>query len=449
MDLEKVKQEALEKNQPGIGFDALLTEVKKHILVPDDGLIKITLASVVANGLPGSPFWLFLVGPSSGGKTMTLSLMRKCPEIYPISTLTPNTFVSGDKKFRGILFELGGKILSFKDFTTILSTNEEARREIMGQMREIYDGEFSKSFGTGKQINWKGKVGFIAGVTSIIDMDREFNAALGERFVNYRLVMPGREEVGMLSLKNSSKNQEEQSNNLEKAQDAFYKCVLAAQRAYDPTVKISELLTEEQLKKLVRVADFATLARSPVIRERGATKDIIFKPTAEMPGRFAQQLNYAAIALMLINKANGDKGEMKILDQDEKILWKIALDSIPHTRRVILQKLIEHGKLDTVFLATAMKYPTSVIRRNLEDLNMQGLVERIKAGKSDKWQVVEYYGNIMKEFDDIKELSEEERLIQEAELANRINPTDENGAGYDASIPIPEDDNTDLSTLEL
>src|SRR6266581_8901964 len=74
-----------------------------------------------------------------------------------------------------------------KDFTSILTMHRDARGEIFSQLREIYDGQYSKAWGTGKEVNWHGKVGILAGVTGIIDRENAFNSALGERFLMYRI----------------------------------------------------------------------------------------------------------------------------------------------------------------------------------------------------------------------------------------------------------------------
>jgi len=39
-------------------------------------------------------------------------------------------------------------MLLFKDFTTVLEKQKDERREIIAQLREIYDGFYSKKFGT-------------------------------------------------------------------------------------------------------------------------------------------------------------------------------------------------------------------------------------------------------------------------------------------------------------
>jgi len=57
--------------------------------------LDLTLAVVVANRMDGDPVWLFLVAPPSGGKTEVINSLKDVPDVYPLSSLTPQTFASG------------------------------------------------------------------------------------------------------------------------------------------------------------------------------------------------------------------------------------------------------------------------------------------------------------------------------------------------------------------
>jgi hypothetical protein len=157
---------------------------------PDHGghpfdTVDLALATVVANRLDGDPLWLFLVAPPSSGKTETLMSLVDTEDVYPLNNLTPATFISGYEQKgedASLLPKVDGKTIVMKDFTSILTMHRDARAEILSQLREIYDGAYSKDFGNGKHVEWRGKVGLLAGVTPVIDREYAFNAALGERF---------------------------------------------------------------------------------------------------------------------------------------------------------------------------------------------------------------------------------------------------------------------------
>jgi hypothetical protein len=157
---------------------------------PHFELIDMALATVIANLLPGDPLWLFLVGPPSAGKTEVISALADVPSVYALSSLTPQTFASGFER-KGVetslLPRLDGKTITMKDFGTVLTMYREKKAEILAQLREIYDGQFTKDWGNGKSLRWRGRVGLLAGVTSIIDREYAFNQVLGERFLLYRI----------------------------------------------------------------------------------------------------------------------------------------------------------------------------------------------------------------------------------------------------------------------
>jgi len=153
---------------PKKGLPLPLAEVKavvnKWLSLEDDTVVDVMLAVVVANRLNTDPSWLLVVGPPSSAKTEILRALTGHPKAYFLSNLTPTTLVSGLKP-KGklpepsLLPKLDGKTLVLKDFTTVLSMRHDNQAEILAQLREIYDGSYSKAFGNGKVINWEGHVG--------------------------------------------------------------------------------------------------------------------------------------------------------------------------------------------------------------------------------------------------------------------------------------------------
>jgi hypothetical protein len=165
--------------------------VGRWLRLPSFDGLDVALATVIANRMDGDPLWLFLVAPPSGSKTEIIRALTDVPNIYPLSSLTAQTFASGFER-RGVetslLPKLDGRVLTLKDFGTVLTMYREKRAEILAQLREIYDGSFKKEFGNGKSVDWAGKVGLLAGCTPVIDRgDSAVNQALGERFLIYRL----------------------------------------------------------------------------------------------------------------------------------------------------------------------------------------------------------------------------------------------------------------------
>lgn len=420
--VENAKKTAVWENESPIGFSEFDKVVRKWLEIVDFGITKAVLAFIVANRLPGNSVWALLVGASGSGKTEFISGLNYMPYIHTLSNLTPNTFISGQRGVEGLLNQLDGKILAFKDFTTILEMNSDARNEIMSQLREIYDGYYEKSFGTGENKVWKGKMGFIAGVTTIVDIREQQYAALGERFIKYRIMPPDRMTIARKALANTTMVDIMQDD----IKTAFARCLKGVEAVMESGEKVT--LTDEQKEKLVRLSNFATLARSPVTRDFGMTKEVIYKPASEMPTRFTQQLSQIAIALKIINRANGQGDDL--MELDEKILFKIALDSIPHMRREFLQKLAAQPTVTTEQMSEMTNYPTNTARRYLEDLFVLEICNRRRGDASNQdekggshiWELRQTYRDLLMEFDGVKVMTEEDKLkeIAELEAADKI-----------------------------
>ena len=415
--IEEARKKAVWSGAEYKTFDDLDSVLHKWLEIKDWGLNKVVPAFIIANQLPGNAVWALIVGGSGSGKTQFISGLNYIPFMFTLSSLTPQTLISGQKGVQGLLWELNGKVLAMKDLTTILEMNSDARSEILSQFREMYDGYFEKSYGTGETKIWHGKVGFIAGVTSIIDIREQAYSSLGERFIKYRIIEPDRMTIARRALKNTT-HMIQMDEEIRSTFAMFIKGVLAC---IDENEKLE--LDEQQQEQLIRLADFATLARSPVTRDFGMTKEVIYKPSSEMPTRFTQQLSQIAIALRLINKANG-KGNV-LLDIDTKILFKIALDSIPQMRRQMLQKLAENASITTEQAAEATSYPTATARRYLEDLFVLGICDRKREGQGGEsgshiWILKDKYREIMSEFDGVKLISDERLAEIEAEYYREV-----------------------------
>lgn len=409
--IEEARELAVFKELTPMPFEELDRTINNWLTIADFGVVKFVLAAIVANRLPGNSVWVYLVGTSGAGKSEIIQGLNDIPFIYTLSNLTPTTFISGMKGVDGLLWELKGKVLAMKDFTTILDMNQDARSEIMSQLREIYDQYYEKGFGNGDIKRWDGKVGFITGVTPVIDTREAAYSALGERFIKYRIIPPDRITIANKALDNTTKTEVMQTD----IRTAFARCMAGVEKIL--ATGEETVLSDEQKKQLILLANFATTCRSPITRESGMAKDVIHKPGLEMPTRFTQQLSQIAIALKIINRASGH-GDVLLAD-DMKIIFKIALDSIPSTRREVLKRLAENVSVKTDEMANLTSYPTNTIKRYLEDLFMLGVCTRRHSGTKETgtyvWELKDEWREIMEEYDGVKMMTEEERLVEEAE----------------------------------
>jgi hypothetical protein len=348
---------------------------QSRLYLPDPGVVDVALGTYVAHRLGGDPVWTLLVGPPGSGKTETLMALRGLPGVHLVSSLTAQTFASGlkGKRQASLLLRMeddGKDFLLLKDFTTVLTMHRESRQEILAQLREIYDGSYSKEFGTGERISWDGRIGFIAGVTPVIDNHHVVNALLGERFIYHRLLTPDRRKMAVRALK--ARGQErEMREELQAAVAEFIEPI-----DFSSPMALSEA-TEDQV---VALADFTTRARSGVDRD-SYQRDITAVPVPEAPTRFLKQIGSLAVALKVMGYSETDA---------MRRVAGVAQESIPPTRLNTLRLLRQTaGMMDTQEIADEIGLATSSTRRVLEDLTALELTGR-EAGPggrdgSHKW----------------------------------------------------------------
>src|SRR3990167_11178779 len=197
-------------------LEELKAEFNKVYTIKDPYAIKLLHAHYISFQLPGDPLWLVMTGPPGGLKSELINTFNSCRWIHTISTITANTFVSGAQLGKGkpssMLLKLSeddkdmkqSGIITFKDLTSLMSETDITKSLVMAQLREIYDGKYDKTFGTGHSVNWKGKVTILAGSTHSIHRMRQQYSGLGERFLIYDFIQPEREEASIRSVANAN-----------------------------------------------------------------------------------------------------------------------------------------------------------------------------------------------------------------------------------------------------
>lgn len=381
----------------------LEAEAEKIFLLKDKGLVKMVVATVIANRMDLDPVWLMLIAPPSGGKTEMITGISGLDFVFPISDLTVNTFASGQKKTgkeTSLLLKINNGIMAFKDFTSVLSKNKDAKKEIMGQLREIFDGEYVKRTGTGDDITWRGKVGAIAGATEVVYRHLEEMSAMGDRFIMYNIEQPDRLEVARRALDNTAGIHEKREH-LKSCFKAFIEHVITYVEGH-PDEEIT--LSEETKEDLLQVADFATSVRSAVMTDF-KTGMVDFVPKAEMPMRVTSQLYTLAAGFIAINRANPYIKEGnpafsgQLAESEKRLLYKTAFDSIPRTRRDVIIPLAKYtAGISTAGLATYLGLPSESAKKYLQQINALGICKREKKGgkQGDMWKMDERYRQIMK-----------------------------------------------------
>lgn len=356
--------------------------------IEDTAVLSLVAAIIIGSKLKNPAVWLYLVGPSSGGKSELITAFSKVPFVTQISDLTPNTFLSGfasNKKEASLLKQLGlNFVVVMKDFTTILSKSQESQEAIIAQMREIYDGHMTKYTGTGQVLEWgpEGKGTFVMASTEAIYSVQEKFSDMGTRAINYVLLPQDRKATTKRALKNAGtlerKREEIQTKMAEFVEDMINNL---------PAVLPD--LPEDIEDEIIEVADFASTCRSVVKRDYRGEKSLAL--SAEMPMRMAKQL--LAIGQQLTYVYGGE------LPQEARdVIFKTGFDSIPKQRRIILEVLCQYDRVNVAGVADLINYNPARSREWIEDLNMFGVTKRVKSGRKEYWELRPQYKKIMRKY---------------------------------------------------
>jgi hypothetical protein len=387
-------------------LQSIIDLYKETFYIEDAAPIAIIMAIILSYRLKTPPVWLYLIGPSSGGKSQFIEIFSKVPFVTQVSDLTPNTFLSGansGKKETSLLKKLGPSfVVTMKDFTTILSKPEEAQQAIVAQMREIYDGYITKFTGNGgDELYWggdgkehfdetgrslgvrqKGKATFIMAATEAIFSAQDKFSDMGTRAINYVLKPQNRKATCRRALANNNILEEKVSE----LQDAVQEFVMDKLKNIPSMLPpVDDALGEE----LIDIADFSSTCRSVVKRDYRGIKSLAL--SAEMPMRMLKELLSLAQGFIYLNDG-------VLPDYLRDAVFKVALDSIPKQRRLILEVLAKYSKVNKAGIADKINYSPERTEEWIEDLNMFGVVERVRQGTKQSWRLKEEYRDIMRKY---------------------------------------------------
>ncbi len=366
--------------------------VEKWLYIEDESMLDVMLAGHLANQLPSDPLWLIFIAPPSHTKTELLRAFDGYDQAYLISNLTPSTLVSGLKPKSNtpdpsLIYKIDGKTLILKDFTTVLSMRSENQHEILSQLREVYDGQYTKAFGNGKVINWNGKVGFLAACTPVYDKHYGVIGTLGDRFLLYRSEIKDNRKMGMQAQKmvgQEERMREEIKNSVHKFLDHFKNLDWGnVVFQHDESVN----------KMIVDLASFSAYARCPVDRDY-RDQCIKYDPSPEGPARLVKQFMLIGKGLALVH------GKTIIDAEIYEIVKKIGQDLVSTQRLKVLRYLWQAEAFEsteetktTREISEAISYPSRTVSLITEDLKILGLLRSTQDADHEtapkKWQITE------------------------------------------------------------
>lgn len=326
--------------------------------------LDVVLATAAVERLDGDPLWTLLLSGSGNAKTETVSALTGAGARITSTIASQGALLSATSRKERAEDATGGLLrtveprglLVVKDVTSILSMNRDMRAEVLGALREVYDGRWSRNVGTdgGRTLEWSGRVAVVGAVTTVWDRAHDVIASMGDRFVIVRMdSATGRQAAGRQAIGNTGREKE--------MRDDLAAAVGSVIDGMDPTPAD---VSEEETGALLAAADVVTLSRTGVDYDyRG---DVIDAHAPEMPTRFAKQLAQVVRGATAVG-----------IDRSRalRLAIRVARDSMPPLRLAILDDVAAHPWAPTRDVRKRLGKPRATVDRQLQALHMLGVLK--------------------------------------------------------------------------
>jgi hypothetical protein len=326
--------------------------------------IDSALIAVAVERLDGDPLWLLVVSGPGNAKTETVQALTGAGALLTSTISSEGALLSATARRErskdatgGLLRKVGPRgVIVIKDVTSILSASRDARSQVLGALREVYDGKWSRNVGTdgGQTLDWQGRVVVVGAVTTAWDRAYEVIATMGDRFVLLRMDSHrAREAAGRQAIGNTGRE--------EQMRTELAEAVAAVIVGMDPQ---PTELTEAETDVLLAAADLVTLARTGV--EFDYQGNVVDADAPEMPTRFAKQLAQVVRGGVAIGLDRRDALRLAI---------RCARDSLTPLRLAILDDVAAHPGASTAEVRKRLDRPRTTIDRQLQALHMLGVLD--------------------------------------------------------------------------
>lgn len=325
----------------------------------DIDALDAVLATAAVEQLDGDPVWLLAISGSGNAKTETVVSLAGIGATIVSTIASEGALLSATSKRErsaeatgGLLRKIGDRgLIVIKDVTSILSMSGDQRAAVLGALREVYDGSWSRNVGTdgGQTLDWTGRIVVVGAVTTAWDKAHSVIASMGDRFVLVRMdSKKGRQAAGRKAISNTG---HETHMRLELT-TAVKALMMGINRA---GVEVSD----DETDALLAAADLVTKARTAV--ERDYRGDVIDAHAPEMPTRFAKQLAQILRGSIALGMQREDALRLAI---------RCARDSMPPIRLRIIDDVSENPRSRTADVRRRLGLPRATVDRELQALQM-------------------------------------------------------------------------------
>lgn len=349
----------------------LVATFKKWLYIKEDYNITAPFTGIIANFCEGSPDIIGIIGPSGSTKTEFIRSLGETQNeyVYPVSTITEHTLVSGHKDSRDLVPQLRGRILAIKDLTSILSRKEDVRAAIFADFRELTDEYIRKEFGNGIAKEYRDiHSSILFASTNAIERYYSMYSNLGQRMIFIRPENDPKE-----ARKRASENrgkQKEMRAELHAVTKRFIASMLQVkERKGLPT-------TPDDIQEEMGILyDFLAIART-TIHHDFKTGDIDELPEPEFPTRIANTVGRLCEVHALFY------GRDEVNDEDMAFGCRIISDNLPTMRWKVLRSLTKEWQ-HTAKIAQVADLPPRSAKYHLDELVALKLAEKLLKDEAD------------------------------------------------------------------
>jgi hypothetical protein len=353
----------------------LLVVLRTYQHLDDPGHVLVALAVGATRDLDDEPAWVLFVAPPSSGKTETVRLLDGIADARLNEVTAPGLLTWGKgkpPKPTGVLADLTGQaLLTFGDLSSLLATSDRGGRDqVFGLLRRVYDGDASRDIAPppgaapSSRLAWSGRATVVAAVTGVIDSYTSHADALGPRWIYYRL------DERTTAQKRAAAVMARRGGLAEPRAQAS---AIAASIVNDArTAAVTVELPDELADHVEDAALVCCWGRAAVPRHGYGRREIDGQAMVEEPPRLIRQLLVLARGLLAIGVG---------VEMTTTLVRRVALDSMPATRRAVLEVLSQGEVLPTVKVAEVAGLERGVARRALEELEVVGIVAAHRVGE--------------------------------------------------------------------
>lgn len=341
---------------------------------PDIEALRICAATALSHyPLKQKACWIFVMGASSTGKTrLCIQPFSGIPQVLSLSNITPRSFLTGYGTGQtGLLKRPGGasQIWLFKDFTTVLSKDWQDLNKILGTLREVWDGEYEDHTGSGAGLQgWKGKVTILTAGTPKAERALASGTALGARFLQLAL----RPCLSSERLTRAALAQMGHDEEIDQGLKLYAsRLIAAAKLQWEKDEYRCPPLPPRFHAPLNSLISLMIHMRAPVERH-STTNRIKDVGEPEAIPRGVQTL----WLLMVAHARLSGRTEPDL--SDLSVATRVALDTIPSRRRLVLTLLGPYAEEPIVDLATRSGLYPGTFYEIIEDLEALGLADKHK-----------------------------------------------------------------------